>query len=119
MKTKKNYFPPKVFDDLLEALVVLFLTKGWTLTGVDLDQLETDVEAQRAERVELDKAKGELMARFALFCQAQDARYQRYSNALAVARSVFRNDPAVMAELERFKRLTASRPRKDSEEEAA
>ena len=118
MKEKLRYYPSKVFDDLMEALVFLILAKGWELTGVDLDQLETDVEAQRAERVELDKAQGELLALRERFCQAQDARYQRYATALAVIRSAFRNDKAVMAELDRFKRV-AKRTKKAPAEEAA
>jgi hypothetical protein len=72
---------------------------------VDLDQLETDVEAQRAERVELDKAQGEHRAQRERFAQAQDARYRRYASALAVIRSAFRNDEAVLAEIGRFKRV--------------
>jgi len=118
LKTKQNYYPLRMFDDLLEALVFLILAKGWELTGVDLDQLEVDVEAQRAERVELDKAQGEYRAQRERFATAQDARYQRYASALAVIRSAFRNDEAVLAELERFKRVS-KRTRKAPTEEAA
>jgi hypothetical protein len=118
MKTRPQYNPPRVFDDLQEALVFLILAKGWELTGVDLDQLETDVEAQRGERVELEKAKGELLAQRERFRQAQDARYRRYAAALAVARSAFRDDAAVLAELDRFKN-TSRRAKKASAEEAA
>ena len=105
-------------DDLLEALVALILAKGWELTGVDLDQLETDIEAQRAERIEHDAAQSGFLALHERFAQAQDARYQRFATALAVARSVFRNDKAVLAELERFKRV-AKRAKKTPAEEAA
>jgi hypothetical protein len=118
VKTKQNYYPLRTFDDLLAALVVLILAKGWNLTGVDLGQLETDVEAQRAERIELDKAQGEYLALRERFAQAQDARYQRYASALAVIRSAFRNDKAVLAELERFKRV-AKGSKKTPTEEAA
>ena len=117
MKAKQQYHPSKMFDDLLEALVVLIQTRGWELSGVDLDQLETDVDAQRAERVEHDTAQGEFLALHERFAQAQDARYQRYASALAVARSVFRNDAAVLAELERFKRAF-KKTRKLSDEAA-
>lgn len=117
MKEKLFYHPSKMFDDLQEALVALIQAKGWELTGVDLDQLETDVEAQRAERVEHDRAQGEFLALHERFCRSQDARYQRYATALAVIRGAFRNDKAVLVELARFKRAFR-KARKVSDEAA-
>ncbi|MCK9460344.1 MAG: hypothetical protein M0R80_11965 [Proteobacteria bacterium] len=115
MKTKLAYHPMKTFDDLLEALVFLIQAKGWELSGVDLAQLETDVEAQRTERIEHDAAQSGFLALHERFAQAQDARYQRYATALAVARSVFRNDKAVLVELERFKRVAKGSKKAPSE----
>jgi len=119
MLQKKTCYPPKTFDDVLDALVRLFLLKCWAFTGVDVDQLVADVDAQRAERAEHDALQSEYLALHETFGVNQEARYERFLAALNAARAVFRNDKAVMAELERFKRSTGGgRPRKASDEAA-
>ena len=117
MIPKKTYYPSKSFDDTLDALVRLFLAKGWEFTGVAMEQLTADVEAQRAERAEHETLQGQYVALHETFGVNQEARYERFLAALNAARAVFRNDKAVMAELERFKRH-AGRKRKASEEAA-
>ena len=114
---KKTTYPPKTFDDILDALVRLFLAKGWLFTGVDIDQLTVDVEAQRAERAAHETLQSQYVALHETFGVNQEARYQRFLAALGAARAVFRSDKAVMAELERFKRPTG-RTRKVTDEAA-
>jgi hypothetical protein len=114
---KKTCYPPKTFDDALDALVRLFQAKGWAFTGVDVERLATDVDAQRAERAEHDTLQSQYVSVHETFGVSQEARYERFLAALNAARAVFRNDKAVMAELERFKRH-AGRKRKTSEEAA-
>ena len=104
MTKKKSYYPPKTFDDDLEALVLLFEQKGWIFSGVDVAQLKEDAKAQREERVVHDTLEGQYQAEHERFGQAQDARYQRFSAALNAARGAFRTDKVVMAEIDRFKR---------------
>jgi len=106
MALKKTYYPPKTFDDVLDALVRLFQAKGWEFTGVDVDQLAADVEEQRAERAAHETLQGQFVALHETFGVNQEARYQRFLAALGAARAVFRNDKAVSAELDRFKRPT-------------
>ena len=118
MLKKKTCYPPKTFDDALDALVRLFQAKGWAFTGVDVDQLATDVDAQRTERSEHDTLQSQYASAHETFGVNQEARYERFLAALNAARAVFRNDKAVMAELERFKRSTSGRPRKSSDEAA-
>ena len=117
MLPKKTCYPPKTFDDVLDALVRLFLAKCWVFTGVDVARLTADVDAQRAERAEHDTLQSQYLALHERFGVNQEARYERFLAALNAARAVFRNDKAVMAELERFKRH-AGRPRKASDEAA-
>jgi hypothetical protein len=114
---QKTYYPTKIFDDLLAALVRLFVAKGWLFTGVDMGQLMADVDAQRAERAEHETLQGQYLALHETFGVNQAARYQRFLAALGAARAVFRNDKSVMAELALFKRPTG-RTRKTNEEAA-
>jgi hypothetical protein len=115
MAPKQTYYPPKTFDDVLDALVRLFQAKGWEFTGVDMEQLAADVEEQRAERAAHETLQDQYVAMHATFGVNQEARYERYLAALNAARAVFRNDKAVSAELERFKRPTG-RARKAADE---
>ena len=117
MQPKKTYYPSRIFDDALAALVVLFIAKDWAFPGVDLAQLEADVEEQRARRAEHDAALGRYMALHETFGIGQEARYRRFLRALNAARGAFCEDKAVMAELDRFKRSCA-RSRKATDEAA-
>ena len=117
MKMKRTCYPPKIFDDTLCALVRLIEAKGWTFPGIDLDQLEADVAAQRAQRVEHDALRSQYLALHETFGLAQEARYQLFLKALYAIRGAFCSDKAVMAELERFKRSTG-RARKVADEAA-
>ena len=117
MELKKTYFPSRIFDDALAALVALFIAKGWAFPGVDLAQLEADAEEQRARRAEHDAALGQYLALHETFGMEQEARYRRFLRALNAARGAFCEDKAVMAELDRFKRSTG-RTRKVTDEAA-
>jgi hypothetical protein len=118
MKLKRSFYPSKVFDDMLFALVQLLLAKGWSFPGSSTEQLAADAEAQRAERAEHDAEMGKFLALHETFGLNQEARYNRFVAVLEAARGAFRSDKAVMAELERFKR-PRGRPRKAGEEEQA
>jgi hypothetical protein len=118
MKLKRSFYPSKVFDDMLFALVQLLLAKGWSFPGSSTEQLAADAEAQRAERAEHDAEMGKFLALHETFGLNQEARYHRFVAVLEAARGAFRSDKAVMAELERFKR-PRGRPRKAGEEEQA
>ena len=104
MQPKKTYYPSRIFDDALAALVALFIAKGWMFPSVDLAQLEADVAAQRARRAEHDAMLGQYLALHETFGLEQEARYRRFLRALNAARGTFCEDKAVMAELDRFKR---------------
>jgi len=115
MQMKRTYHPPRIFDDVLEALVLLFIAKGWAFPGVDLAQLQADLAAQRAQRVEHDTRQREFLALHETFGLEQEARYRRFVRALNAARGAFGEDKVVMAELDGFKRA-CSRGRKSKEE---
>jgi len=104
MQPKKTYYPTRIFDDVLEALVLLFIAKSWLFPGVDLAQLETDVDDQRARRAEHDAMLSQYLALHETFGLEQLARCRRFIRALNAARGAFCEDKAVMAELDRFKR---------------
>jgi hypothetical protein len=57
----------------------------------------------------------ETVALYETFGVNQEARYERFLAALNAARAAFRNDKAVMAEIDRFKRHTG-RTRKAGDE---
>ena len=118
MKMKKTFYPSKVFDDMLFALVQLLIIKGWSFPGSSTEQLAADAEAQRAERAEHDALMSQFLALHETFGLSQLARYQRFMAVLEAMRGIFREDKAVMAELDEFSRATP-RSRKVSEEEAA
>jgi len=119
MELKKTYYPSRIFDDVLEALVLLFVTKGWSFPGIDLAQLEEDVAAQRCQRAEHDAKQREYLALHETFGLEQEARYRRFAKALNAARGVFCTDKAVMAELDMFKRACSRARRSKDEEEAS
>ena len=118
MTLKRTYYPPKTFDDDLDALARLFQSKGWEFSGVDTEALIAGAEAQREERAEHDTLRSEYVALHETFGLAQLARYQRFMAVLEAMRGIFRDDKAMMAELDEFNRAP-SRSRKASEEEAA
>jgi len=118
MKMKKTFYPSKVFDDMLFALVQLLIIKGWSFPGSSTEQLAADAEAQRAERAEHDALMSQFLALHETFGLNQEARYSRFVAVLSAARGAFRTDKAVLAELDRFKR-PRGRPRKSNDEAEA
>lgn len=109
-KNKKTYFPQKTFDDDIDAFAQLAVSSGWTFSGVDFEQLTQDASNQRTERSEHDRVELEYNRVHEAFGLAQEARYQRFADALNAARGAFRRDKAVLAQLERFRRsVTRSR----------
>jgi hypothetical protein len=118
MALKRTHYPPKTFDDDLDALARLFQSKGWQFTGVDTAALIEGAEAQRAERAEHDTMQSEFLALHETFGLTQLARYTLFVTALRAARAVFRNDKAAMAELDRFRRSIA-KAKKKAQDEAA
>ena len=117
---KRTFYPSRIFDDALEALVILFVAKGWLFPGIDIAQLQADVAAQRAQRIEHDTKQSEYLTLHETFGLEQLARYRRFIRALNAARGAFCEDKAVMAALERFTLSRSGRPRKTpAESEAA
>ena len=104
MTLKRTYYPPKTFDDDLDALARLFQSKGWEFSGVDTEALIAGAETQREERAEHDSLRSEYVALHETFGLAQLARYTLFVTALRAARAAFRNDKAITAELDRFHR---------------
>jgi len=100
----KTYYPAKTFDDDLVALVDLFKTNEWAFSGVDITQLESDSVSQREERQAYDADEAEWRKTRAEFGIRTEMRHRRFSAALCAARGAFRNDKAVTAQLEKFKR---------------
>jgi|GEM_PF-2211588 len=99
-----NRSVPKRFDDQLEALLTYIGQKGWTLIGIDVQELTTDLANQRAERqakLDLDR---QLASASEAFLRSQAARYARYMRTLEVLRAAHRDDPEVQKALEQFKR---------------
>ena len=119
MKPKRTFYPSRIFDDALEALVILFVAKGWLFPGIDVAQLQADVAAQRARRIEHDTLHSQYLALQETFGLEQLARYRRFIRALNAARGAFCEDKAVMAELDRFTLKRSGRPRKSPEESEA
>jgi hypothetical protein len=118
MGRRKTYYPSKVFDERLKNMVRMLMDKGLSFPCVSAEQLAADAEAQRVERAEHDAKRREYLALHETFGLAQLARYQRFMAVLEAMRGIFRDDKAVMAELDEFTRATP-RSRKVSEEEAA
>jgi hypothetical protein len=118
MTTRKTYYPSKEFDDRLTNLARMLDDKGLEFPGVPAGQLALDAEAQRGERAEHDAARRSFLALHETFGLAQLARYQRFMAVLEAMRGIFRDDKAMMAELDEFNRATP-RSRKPSDEQAA
>lgn len=57
-----------------------------------------------AERAENDRVELEYNHARETFGLAQEARYQRFADALNAARGAFRRDKATLAQLDRFRR---------------
>jgi len=104
MGEKKTYFPKKTFDDDLAGLAALIKEKGWQFSGVDVGQLGKDAEDQRSARGAFDAQEALYLGAKEKFGVEQEARYERFMAALSAARGAFKNDRAVTAELEKFKR---------------
>jgi hypothetical protein len=118
MGKRRTYYPSKVFDERLKNMVRMLADKGLTFPCVSAEQLAADSDAQREERAEHDAARRSYLALHETFGLAQLARYQRFMAVLEAMRGIFREDKAVMAELDEFSRAP-SRSRKASEEDAA
>lgn len=109
-KTKgPNYYPSRNFDDSLDAFVRLVDSSKWSFPGVDLATLQKDVADQREERAQLAGAKAALALQETTFARNQHARYNRFSAVLNAARGVFRNDAAIIAQLDQFKRRASTK----------
>ena len=119
MAQKKTYYPAKTFDDDLDGFAKLFKSKGWSFSNIDGQQLVTDAVTQREERAEHDALESKYFHVHETFGIAQEARYQHFSAALNAARGAFRNDKAIMAELDRYKRSATRRTTKEPEARAA
>lgn len=104
MPAKKTYYPPKTFDDDLTALANLFKSKGWSFSNIDSKQLAADAITQRSERTDHDATESTWLNVHEKFGLAQEERYRLFSSALNAARGAFRNDKAVMKELNKFNR---------------
>ena len=61
----------------------------------------------------------EFLAQRETFGLNREARYERFMAAINAARGAFRNDKAVMAELDRFARVNRRSRRSKEEAEAA
>jgi hypothetical protein len=101
---KRTYYPCKTFDDDLDAFAQLATTEKWSFSGVDIATIVGDAVDQRAERAQHDAAEGQFYKLHETFGLAQQTRYQRFAAALNAARGAFRNDKAVVAQLDRFRR---------------
>jgi hypothetical protein len=105
------YYPSRTFDDSLAAFVDLMTANGWSFPNASAEELRADLEAQRGERSSLDLAKANWSKLEAEFLLNQQERFKRFSSVLHAARGAFRDDPAVMAQLEQFKRKSQTRTR--------
>ena len=117
MATQRTYYPSKLFDDKLDGLARLLDSKGLEFPGVSAGQLAADAEAQREERAEHDAKRREYLALHETFGLAQRARYRRFMAVLKAMRGIFRDDKAMMAELDELT-VTVARSRKAAEEAA-
>ena len=107
-RPRKTYFPQRTFDDDLSALAALFVAKGWSFAGIDGNTLQQDANQQREERAAHDALEASYRNTHEAFGVAQEKRHERFAAALNAARGMFRDDKAVLAELDRFTR--ARRP---------
>lgn len=109
MAPKRTYYPTKTFDDDLAAFTEMCLSNKWEFPGVSVRDLQEAVKAQRAERAKHDALELKFFDVHEKFGLEQAARYQLYAAALHAARGLFRNNKAVLAQLERFKSPTGGR----------
>lgn len=114
--TRKTYYPARTFDDDLTGFVQLAKEHKWSFSGVDFKQLEKDSVEQRAERTDHDALEGKWNHVHETFGLSQETRHARFSAALDAARGAFKNDKAVMAQLNKFKRSAGRRSVKKDEE---
>ncbi len=103
---KRTYYPAKTFDDDLESFADLVKSENWSMSSVDCAQLAQDAVQQRQERLQHDSAEVQFAKLHETFGLAQEARHERFSAALNALRGAFRNDKAVVAQLDRFRRST-------------
>ena len=101
---RRTYHPSKTFDDDLAAFAQLAKTENWSFSGINAATIAQDAIDQRNERAAHDAAEGQFDKLHETFGLAQQARHERFSAALNAARGAFRNDKAVLAQLERFRR---------------
>ena len=101
---RRTYHPSKTFDDNLEAFAQLAKTENWSFSGIETAAIAQDAIDQRNERTAHDAAEGQFDKLHEAFGLAQQARHARFSAALNAARGAFRNDKAVIAQLEHFRR---------------
>lgn len=110
-----TYYPSRKFDDNFVAFVQMAQKAGWTFPNVDMNQLAEDAVKQREERAQLDLVKAETAKSEAEFATRQLERFQRFSAVLHAARGAFRNDTAVTAKLDLFKRRSRARSKAASQ----
>ncbi len=101
---KRTYYPSRTFDDDLDAFAQLAKAENWNFPGVDAATIAQDSIDQRSERARLDAAESQFYRLHETFGLAQQARHERFSAALNAARGAFRNNKAVVAQLDRFRR---------------
>jgi len=106
---RRTYHPSKTFDDDLDAFAQLAMTENWSFSGIETATIAQDAIDQRNERTAHDAAEGLFDKLHETFGLAQQARHERFSAALNAARGAFRNNKAVIAQLERFRRCVSHR----------
>ena len=116
MPVKKTFYPSKTFDDDLAAFVDMCATNGWQFPGISLKSLQAAVKAQRSERLSHDAQELSYYQAHENFGLAQAQRHALFSSALHAARGLFRNDKAVLAQLDRFTRNTGRRGKRPTKE---
>ena len=117
MAIRRTFYPPKEFDDKIDALAVLLATEGWELPGSTAAMLAEEAAAQRTERDEHDARRREFLALHEEFGLAQLARYQKFMAVLEALRGIFRGNKVALAKLKEFGRGNG-KPRKVTEEAA-
>jgi hypothetical protein len=118
MALRRTYHPPKEFEKELADFARLCQAKGWTFPDDVIAQLIADAEAQVAESAAHEAARIEFVALHETFGLAQFARYKRFVALVQAVRGMYRDDKAVMAELEQFS-SRSKRRKKARPEEAA
>jgi hypothetical protein len=115
----KTFHPSKEFEKQLGDLAKLAQDKDWEFPGGAIAQLVADAEAQHAERAAHEAARIAFVAQHETFGLAQLARYKRFVSLLRAMRAMFRDDKVVIAELDRFARVSRRSRRSKEEAEAA